>query len=175
MDKHLDSPDPAYVGETVTFHIDLSNTLRRRRHGERILPVLAMGQYVPASSPPSSGTGNAAFANQGNAAGQPDGLYSTTNFENNTDTGLDRRLDLPQARPVASPRSKTVAHVRAEGDKRTEGCGQHHHPRVASAWYGDFRSTITMARPLRSRSARHTGSVTRSPAARAWGLVGFCG
>ncbi|MBN2392272.1 MAG: hypothetical protein JXR84_16205, partial [Anaerolineae bacterium] len=78
VQKSLVTPDPAVVGETVTFKIDLINQLP----GDGT----ATGGCVYYVWPTTIGTGN--FVNPSYAAGAPDGQYATVDL----DTGSGRYL-----------------------------------------------------------------------------------
>lgn len=86
VDKHLDSLNPAYVGEEVTFHIDLYNRLPGdgTASGFCTYPIYASRNGAP-DNVPANGSGNSAWLDQPYALNAPDNRYAYTNLSNNED------------------------------------------------------------------------------------------
>lgn len=78
IDKHLESTDPAYVGENVLFHIDVSNQLP----GDGTANGYCKYYIYPQNA--TTGSGNAAWTTPENALFAPDGAYARTNLGNST-------------------------------------------------------------------------------------------
>lgn len=83
IDKHLDSLNPAYVGEKVTFHIDLYNTMPGDGTASGfcqyvIYPTII---HVDGSLSPPGGAGPLKqWANPSNILGQPDNAFASTDM-----------------------------------------------------------------------------------------------
>ncbi|MBE7556419.1 MAG: DUF11 domain-containing protein [Anaerolineales bacterium] len=85
VQKGLSSLDPAYVGENVIYTIDLVNTRPGDGTANGFCRYTLWANTVPAVAPPTTGSGNSAFADIGNAAGPPNSQYATTDLSNNPD------------------------------------------------------------------------------------------
>lgn len=75
VDKHLDTTNPAVVGETVTFHIDLINT----RPGDGTANGYCTYYVFPSTTATDSNT-NKQFANIPNAVGAPNNAYASASY-----------------------------------------------------------------------------------------------
>jgi len=82
VDKHLDSLTPAYVGETVTFHIDLVNRLPGDGSANGFCIYNVWAGAASTGSPPKD------FANVANAVGAPNLNYAVGDFANGSNKEL---------------------------------------------------------------------------------------
>ena len=76
LDKQLISGDPAYEGDTVIFHIDITN----HRPGDGNPPGPCM--YTVWGNTYTNGSGNRAWTNPQNIVPAPDALYASAPFKN---------------------------------------------------------------------------------------------
>ncbi|MBX3061138.1 MAG: hypothetical protein KF770_32160, partial [Anaerolineae bacterium] len=88
LTKRLTTPDPAYVGETVQYTIDLYNKLPGDGTAQGFCTyTLWATVQPPADGTPASGSGNAAWQNiPAGLLGQPDGVFAYTILSNNDDS-----------------------------------------------------------------------------------------
>lgn len=88
IDKHLESLDPAYVGEDVVFHIDLNN-LRPgdgTPNGFCTYELWTTVVIVDTSDdPPGGNNANSQWVNPTNVIGIPDGSYAETGMRDTAD------------------------------------------------------------------------------------------
>ncbi|MCL4267400.1 MAG: hypothetical protein KJ069_29755 [Anaerolineae bacterium] len=86
--KTLTSLNPAYVGETVTFDIDLTNTLPGDGTAQGFCTYTIWATIDHPNStfnPPGGNAANAQWVNTANALFDPDGAYAATVMNDNTD------------------------------------------------------------------------------------------
>ncbi len=86
--KTLTSLNPAYVGETVTFNIDLTNTLPGDGTAQGFCQYTIWATIAhpdQSQSPPGGTNANARWQDTANALNAPDGAYAYTVMNDNTD------------------------------------------------------------------------------------------
>lgn len=86
--KKLISSNPAYVGELVTFDIDLTNTRPGDGTPAGFCTYTLWSSIAHANNalvPPGGGPTNSQWLNTANSLNRPDGLFASTDMSDNTD------------------------------------------------------------------------------------------
>ena len=113
INKTLTTQNPAYVGETVKYRIDLFNDLPGDGTAQGFCTYnLWATVQPPVDGQPASGTGNSAWQNlPGGVLNEPDGMFAYTILSNNADqVGMSGFNIFGQTGTITSVRM--VAHVR---------------------------------------------------------------